>query len=102
LGPLLSSTQYAQYAYRIYPAPENPSARLALAGFNIRVTPATAKITVSISAVGNSGGAQTTSYPADARVYFIEATFGDDSGNADYNYGDDGVVVTNSKGQIVE
>jgi hypothetical protein len=35
-------------------------------------------------------------------VYFVEATFGDDSGDADYNYGDDGLVVTTSTGRIVQ
>jgi hypothetical protein len=36
-----------------------------------------------------------------ARVYVVEASLGDDSGNADYNLGDDGLVVTNAQGRIV-
>jgi hypothetical protein len=35
-------------------------------------------------------------------VYFIEASLGDDSGNSEYNYGDDGVLVTNADGRIVQ
>jgi hypothetical protein len=87
LGPLLSSTQYAPYAYQLYPGPASARARLATAGFNVRVSHAAGKVTVSISGTGSSQGARTTTYPAGARVYFIEATFGDDSGNADYSYG---------------
>jgi hypothetical protein len=40
-------------------------------------------------------------YPNGARVYVLEATMGDDSGNADYNVGDDGIVVTDAQGRIV-
>jgi hypothetical protein len=35
------------------------------------------------------------------RVYVIEASVGDDSGNFDYNLGDDGVVVTDGRGRII-
>ena len=101
MGPLLSSTQYAPYAYQLYPGPQSPEARLATAGFSVRVTPVGGTITVSVSATGTTQGAQTTTYPASDHVYFIEATFGDDSGNSEYNYGDDGIVVTDSKGHLV-
>ena len=40
-------------------------------------------------------------YVGGARVYVVEASLGDDSGNADYNLGDDGLVVTNAQGRIV-
>ncbi|MGC8626323.1 MAG: hypothetical protein ACP5VR_02010 [Acidimicrobiales bacterium] len=102
LGPPLSSTPYAAYAYQIYPGPETSQAQLATAGFAIKVSVSQGHITVSAQANGSSGPPQVTTYPAGDRVYFIEASFGDDSGNADYSYGDDGLVVTNSKGQIVE
>ena len=41
-------------------------------------------------------------YPGGARVYVIEASMGDDSGNSDYNLGDDGLAVTDSKGRIIQ
>jgi hypothetical protein len=40
-------------------------------------------------------------YPGGARVYVIEASMGDDSGNSDYNLGDDGLAVTDSRGRII-
>jgi hypothetical protein len=40
-------------------------------------------------------------YPTGTAVYVIEATMGDDSGNSDYNLGDDGLVVTDSQGRIL-
>ena len=41
-------------------------------------------------------------YAGGARVYVVEASMGDDSGNADYSLGDDGLVVTNAQGRIIE
>lgn len=103
LGPLLSSTQYASAAYQVYPGQESSQARLATAGFDVHVTPASGgTITVSVSATGSTQGAQTSTYPATDHVYFIEASFGDDSGNSEYNNGDDGVVVTDASGRIVQ
>jgi hypothetical protein len=103
LGPLLSSTQYASYAYQVYPGKASRQARLATAGFDVSIQPTgSGSVTLSISASGSSQGAQTKTYPASDRVYFIEATFGDDSGNADYSYSDDGVIVTDAHGRIVK
>jgi hypothetical protein len=34
-------------------------------------------------------------------VYVIEASMGDEAGSADYNLGDDGLVVTDAHGRIV-
>jgi hypothetical protein len=41
-------------------------------------------------------------YPLGARVYVVEASLGDDSGNSDYNLGDDGIIVTDAHGRIVQ
>jgi len=102
LGPLLSSTQYASYAYQLYPGQESSQTKLATAGFDVRITPSAGNIDVSVSATGSTQGAQSSTYPASDHVYFIEASLGDDSGNSEYNYGDDGVLVTNADGRIVQ
>jgi hypothetical protein len=41
-------------------------------------------------------------YAGGAKVYVIEASLGDDANNTDYNLGDDGLVVTNAEGRIVQ
>ena len=102
LGPPLSSTQYASYAYRLYPGQPDAQATAATAGFHIEVTPGPSTIKVTVSGAGVKNGSQTLTYPASDRVYFIEASFGDDSSNAEYNFGDDGIVVTDATGRIVE
>ena len=50
--------------------------------------------------IGGAPGAPHV-YVGGARVYVVEASLGDDSGNSDYNLGDDGLVVTNAEGRIV-
>lgn len=103
LGPVLATTQYAPYAYQLYPGRESSQAHLATAGFSVSVRPTNSGIiTVSISAAGSGQRAQTTTYPASDRVYFIEASFGDDSGNTEYNTGDDGIIITDRRGRIVQ
>lgn len=102
LGPLLSSTSYAPYAFRVYPGPESTQARQATAGFRVQVTPRGGMIELSFSAAGSTQGAQTATFPPSDRVYFVEATFGDDSGDVDYNSGDDGLVVTDASGHVVQ
>ncbi len=102
LGPLLSSTQYASVAYRVYPGPESAQTKLATSGFNISVKLSGNNELVSVSVAGSSAAPQTSTFQKGDSVYFIETTLGDDSGNRDYSGGDDGLIVTNSQGRIVE
>lgn len=101
VGPLLSSTSYAPYAFQVYPGPESSQARQATIGFKINVVPQAGMLKLSVAATGSGQGAQTSSFPVGDRIYFIEASLGDDSG-LDYNFGDDGVVVTNAQGHVVQ
>ena len=48
------------------------------------------------------GPATSHLYSGGVRVYVVEASLGDDSGNLDYSLGDDGVVVTDAQGRIVQ
>lgn len=101
LGPPLASSAYARYAYQLYPAPMSSQAAAATAGFSVKVKPGSGSFSLSVSAVGTSAVPQTSTYPTGDRVYFVETTLGDDSNNSDYNFGDDGVVITDAKGRIV-
>lgn len=102
LGPVLSSTQYASYAYKLYPGTPSSKAKLATTGFNVKVTPSGSNLVVSVSLAGSTAAPQTSTIQKGDSVYFIEATFGDDSGNSDYSGGDDGLVVTNPQGRVIE
>lgn len=102
LGPLLSSTQYASLAYKIYPGTPNSKTKLATTGFSIQVKSSGNHEVLSVGLAGSSSPPQTSTIQKGDSVYFVETTLGDDSGNSDYSGGDDGVIVTNPQGRIIE
>jgi hypothetical protein len=102
LGPPLSSTPYAPYAFRVYPGPRSAATRQALAGFQVRVTPEGTRFKLTVLLVGSGQRAVSKTYPVGDRVYFIEASLGDDAGSSELNLGDDGILVTNPQGRIVQ
>jgi hypothetical protein len=99
-GPLLSSEPYASAAFRVWPGPLSSAARLALTGLHLSVHRDGTALAVTAGVNGQPAGPRRL-FPGGARVYVIEASLGDDSGNADYSLGDDGLVVTNFQGRIV-
>lgn len=99
-GPLLSSQAYAPYAFAVWPGTLTPTAKTAETGLTISVRQKSGGISVTAGVAGQPTGAPHF-YPGGARVYVIEAALGDDSG-ADYNLGDDGIVVTDSRGRILQ
>jgi hypothetical protein len=100
-GPLLSSEPFASVAYQIWPGPVSSIARQALTGLTISVHNRGAGLAVTAAARGQ-GAAATHLYRGGVRVYVVEASLGDDSGNSDYSLGDDGVVVTDAQGRIIQ
>ncbi len=99
-GPLLSSEPFASVAYQIWPGPVSSTARQALTGLAISVHNRGSGLAVTAAARGQ-GAAASHLYRGGVRVYVVEASMGDDSGNSDYNLGDDGLVVTDAQGRII-
>jgi hypothetical protein len=102
LGPALSSTQYAGFTYLIYPGPVSASAQRAMAGYSISTQSSGGNVVVAVSAAGSSQTASKKTYPSADKIYFVEANLGDDSGTTELDPSDDGLVVTNPQGRIVE
>ncbi len=100
-GPLLSSEPYASYAYQIWPGPVSSNAQLAMAGFTVHVAKSGKGITVSAAQTGQSAGSPHL-YPTGAKVYMIDSNLGDEGGSVDYNVSDDGLIVTNAQGQMLQ
>jgi len=100
-GLKLSAQAYARYAFEVWPGPVSQSARTAATGLVVSVRRRDSGIMVAAGVAGQSKPV-TRFYPAGAKVYVIEAALGDDSGNTDFNLGDDGLVVTDSQGRIVQ
>ena len=99
-GPLLSSEPFASVAYQIWPGPVSSTARQALTGLAISVHNRGSGLAVTAAARGQ-GAAASHLYLGGVRVYVVEASMGDDSGNSDYSLGDDGLVVTDAQGRII-
>lgn len=99
-GPLLSSEPYANSAFQVWPGHLSAAAKAALTGLNVSVRKQGSGITVTAGVAGQQAGAPHV-YPDGARVYVVEASMGDDSGNSDYSLGDDGLVITDSKGRVI-
>ena len=100
-GPLLSSQSFASYSFPIWPGNQGQAAKAALTGLSVTVHRQGTGISVTAGVTGQAAGSPRY-YPAGARVYVVEASLGDDSGNSDYNLGDDGIIVTDAHGRIVQ
>lgn len=98
---MLSSEPYASVAYRIWPGPVSSTASQAMTGLAISVHQRADGLAVTAAARGQ-GPATSHLYPRGVRVYVVEASMGDDSGNLDYSLGDDGLVVTDAQGRIIQ
>jgi len=99
-GPLLRSQPFAQYAFRVWPGVPSAAAKTAMTGLSISVRKQRNGVLVTAGVVGQAAP-QPRLYPGGADVYVVEAALGDDSNNADYNLGDDGLVVTSAAGRIL-
>jgi hypothetical protein len=99
-GPALSSESFASYSYQVWPGAPSAAAKTAMTGLSISVHKTGSGISVTAGVSGQQGTAR--AYPGGARVYVVEASMGDEAGNADYNLGDDGVVITDAHGRIVQ
>jgi hypothetical protein len=100
-GPLLNSQSFAGYSFLVWPGTPSSAAKSAMAGLAIAVRPTSSGISLKAGVSGQPQGAARL-YRGGARVYVVEASMGDEAGNTDYNLGDDGVVVTDARGRIVQ
>ena len=73
-----------------------------MTGLSISVRKTSTGISLAAGVKGSSHKTPARTYVGGARVYVVEASMGDESGNTDYNLGDDGVVVTDAQGRIVQ
>ncbi len=100
-GPLLSSQSYASYSFQVWPGTPGATAKAAMTGLSISVRRTGSGISVRAGVNGQPRAAAHL-YPGGARVYVVEASLGDDASNSDYNLGDDGVLVTDAHGRILQ
>jgi hypothetical protein len=85
----------------VWPGTQDAAARAALTGLTVKVIRQGSGIMVTAGVVGQPANAPRF-YAHGAVVYVVEASLGDDSGNSDYSLGDDGLVVTDARGRILQ
>lgn len=100
-GPKLSSQSFASYSFQVWPGTPSATAQAAATGLVIKVSKQGSGISVVAGVAGQPLPAAKF-YPGGVRVYVVEASMGDDSGNSDFNLGDDGLIVTDSQGRILQ
>jgi hypothetical protein len=100
-GPLLSSEPFASYAYLEWPGTPTTTARQAASGLTISVSRQRGGIAVQAGVTGQALPSPRF-YASGQEVYVIESSLGDDATNVDYNLGDDGLVVTDAHGRILQ
>ncbi len=99
----LSDTQFWSSAYLISGDTLDDNAKAALAGFGYNRTAmpdGSTNITLTALEPQYQGGSFLVK-PGE-NLYFIETSFGDDSGNGEYNMGDDMAVLVDSDGYVVQ
>lgn len=104
-GPKLSTQSYAPYSFQVWPGTPSSAAKAAAKAAEIGLTISVHRQGTGISvAAGVAGQAMPAAryYPTGTKVYVIEASLGDDSGSSDFNLGDDGLIVTDSQGRILQ
>jgi len=99
-SPKLSSEPYAGFAYQVWPGTPSTAARQAMTGLKITVRKQGNGLLVMAGVIGQPASPPHL-YAGGTRVYVLEAALGDDSGSADYNLGDDGLVVTDAQQRVV-
>jgi hypothetical protein len=98
-GPKLSSEPYASFAFQVWPGTLSTAARQAMTGLKITVRKQGNGLLVTAGVIGQPASPPHL-YAGGTRVYVLEASLGDDSG-ADYNLGDDGLVVTDAQQRVL-
>jgi hypothetical protein len=76
-------------------------ARQAMAGFTYSAKRAGGSVNFTLYVSGGGQSPISKTYPASDHIYFVEANLGDDSGNSEYNFGDDGLIATDASGHVV-
>ncbi|MDE1823158.1 MAG: hypothetical protein KGI00_01860 [Candidatus Micrarchaeota archaeon] len=97
---LFNNTQFASFAYLIYPGSISQQSKAAMAGFGVSVSKfANGSAGVTLTFNGTGGSNEVTLSPG-YKLYFIETSFSDDSFDTDSSLGDDAFVVVDNYGYV--
>jgi hypothetical protein len=98
---LFASWQYRQYAFQVYPGPISSDAEEALAGFDFSVQDQGNQVLLVFKALSSRYSDATVPIDPKDTAYFIETSMRDDPNKQENNLRDDGVIVVDPQGYIV-
>jgi hypothetical protein len=93
---------YKQYAFQIYPGDISSQTERALAGFQLSVQDQGDKVRVTLKALSSRYRDAEVVIDKVDTAYFIETSMGDDPSNVENNLSDDGIIVVNPQGYILQ
>ena len=96
----LSNSQYYSISYKIFPGPLSSATLRALTGIEMSNTTVSNGTEIRISM--NNNLISNVSVPKNDSLYFIEASYGDDFSNYEGSLGDDGIILVNNSGYIIQ
>ena len=100
----LLDTKYRNYAYLISGATMDTATQRALAGFQVqKESQSDGSVKITLNALESQYHDQQYIVKPGQKLYFIETSFGDDSGtNGVFSLGDDGAVILDANGYITQ
>ena len=98
-----ADTRYANYAYDISDNATSQRETAALAGFDVKKSQNTdGSLRITLKALEPQYHDQSYTVSPGQKLYFIEGSFGDDSGKSEYSLGDDMAVLVDAQGYVVQ
>lgn len=101
---LFSSSPYSQVSYQIFPGPLSSVAKEMMAGIKMATsTNPDGSIKLSINPTSSNIKGLSYNLASGDKVYIIETSLGEDNPSSNYDgiYSDDGAIVVNSAGYII-
>jgi hypothetical protein len=101
-GTLFASWRYRQYAFQVYPGPINSDAQKALSGFDLSVQDQGSTVLLTFKALSSRYQDATITVDKANTAYFVETSMRDDPNNQENELNDDGVVMVDPQGHLLQ
>ena len=99
---LFSNWRFRDKSFQVYPGPIAPETQQALAGFDLTVQDQGAQVILNLKALSSRYHDATIPVDKTNTAYFVETSMHDDPNDRENNLNDDGVVIVNPDGYIVQ
>jgi hypothetical protein len=99
---LFDSWRFHDKSFQVYPGPIAPETKQALAGFDLTLQDQGSQVVLNLKALSSRYHDASISLDKANTAYFVETSMHDDPNDQENNLNDDGVIVVNAQGYIVQ